>query len=65
MRDKQNLIYTQKTLIHAFFDGFMNGVTDANHLFTNVAMLFLRGFCTPKGVEFIDSKLMKDKHYSK
>ena len=38
---------------------------DANHLFTNVAMLFLRGFCTPKGVEFIDSKLMKDKHYSK
>ena len=32
MRDKQNLINTQKTLIHAFFDGFMNGVTDANDL---------------------------------
>ena len=32
MRDKQNLINTQKTLIHAFFDGFMNGVADANDL---------------------------------
>ena len=32
MRDKQNLINTQKALIHAFFDGFMNGVTDANDL---------------------------------
>ena len=32
MRDKQNSINTQKTLIHAFFDGFMNGVTDANDL---------------------------------
>ena len=32
MRDKLNLINTQKTLIHAFFDGFMNGVTDANDL---------------------------------
>ena len=35
MRDKQNLINTQKTLIHAFFDGFMNGVTDANDLKPN------------------------------
>lgn len=35
MRDKQNLINTQKTLIHAFFDGFMNGVTDANELKPN------------------------------
>ena len=33
---------------------------DVNHLFTNMAVLFLRGFCTPKGVEFIDSKLIKD-----
>lgn len=32
MRDKLNLLNTQKTLIHAFFDGFMNGVTDANDL---------------------------------
>ena len=32
MRDKQNLINTQKALIHAFFDGFMNGVADANDL---------------------------------
>lgn len=32
MRDKLNLLNTQKTLIHAFFDGFMNGVTDANEL---------------------------------
>lgn len=35
MRDKLNLINTQKTLIHAFFDGFMNGVTDANDLKPN------------------------------
>ena len=35
MRDKQNLINTQKTLIHAFFDGFMNGVADANDLKPN------------------------------
>ena len=35
MRDKQNLINTQKTLIHAFFDGFMNGVADANELKPN------------------------------
>lgn len=35
MRDKLNLINTQKTLIHAFFDGFMNGVTDANELKPN------------------------------
>ena len=32
MRDKLNLLNTQKTLIHAFFDGFMNGVADANDL---------------------------------
>ena len=38
---------------------------DVNHLFTNVAVLFLRGFCTPKGVEFIDSKLMKETPYNK
>jgi hypothetical protein len=35
MRDKLNLLNTQKTLIHAFFDGFMNGVTDANDLKPN------------------------------
>lgn len=35
MRDKLNLLNTQKTLIHAFFDGFMNGVTDANELKPN------------------------------
>ncbi len=35
MRDKLNLINTQKTLIHAFFDSFMNGVTDANDLKPN------------------------------
>ena len=33
---------------------------DVNHLFTNMAVLFLRGFCTPKGIEFIDTKLIKD-----
>ena len=38
---------------------------DVNHLFTNVAVLFLRGFCTQKGVEFIDSKLMKETPYSR
>ena len=32
MRDKQDLKYTQKTLIRAFFDGFTNGVIDANNL---------------------------------
>lgn len=32
MRDKQDLKYTQKTLIRAFFDGFTNGVIDANKL---------------------------------
>lgn len=35
MRDKLNLLNTQKTLIHAFFGGFMNGVTDANDLKPN------------------------------
>ena len=38
---------------------------DVNHLFTNVAVLFLRVFCTPKGVEFIDSKLMKETPYNR
>ena len=33
---------------------------DVNHLFTNMAVLFLRGFCTPKGIEFIDTKLIRD-----
>ena len=32
---------------------------DVNHLFTNTAVLFLRGFCTQKGVDFIDNKLLK------
>ena len=32
MRDKQDLKYTQKALIRAFFDGFTNGVIDANNL---------------------------------
>ena len=32
MRDKQDLKYTQKTLIRAFFDGFTDGVIDANNL---------------------------------
>ena len=32
---------------------------DVNHLFTNTAVLFLLGFCTQKGVDFIDNKLLK------
>ena len=32
---------------------------DVNHLFTNTTVLFLRGFCTQKGVDFIDNKLLK------
>ncbi len=38
---------------------------DANYLFTNVAVLFLRGFCTAKGVDFIDNVLLKDTCCSK
>ncbi len=32
MKDKQSRIHTQNTLVRAFFDGFANGVIDANNL---------------------------------
>lgn len=44
MNDKQDLIYTQKTLIHAFFDGFTNGIIDANKLNHNEQQTLIKAF---------------------
>ena len=44
MNDKQDLIYTQKTLIHAFFDGFTNGIIDANKLNHNEQQTQIKAF---------------------